>query len=380
MEVLFFLSLSMILYTYIFYPLILMVLALHSKARPFDKPETFAPEVSFIMAAYNEERFIHQKIENCLAIDYPPDRLEIIIVSDGSTDQTNKIIQSFLPNPQLRFYAYPDRKGKAHATNLAMTHAKGCVCVFSDANVMYDKHAVRKLVRNFADPSVGCVTGNVSLTSPGPQSTGESFYMRYERFIHERESHFATAVGTDGAMYALRRKLYKPLRPDTILDDLMTAMRAVEMGLRIVYEKEAVGVEPSAADTEQEFKRKVRITAGGFQLLAMERWLLNPLRRPDVFLLFLSHKVFRWVLPWTWAVNLASNVFLLGSHLSYRVFFAVQLLFFSLALGAFLIRGLRTYAMFRMPLYLMAINVAAGAGLLRYLSGKQQVTWHKARQ
>lgn len=380
MEIPFWIALSLMIYTYILYPLVLVVLNVARNVRRWSPVEGFEPTVSLIIAAYNEANFIKSKIENSLALDYPSQKLEIIIVSDGSTDSTNDIIAACQPDSQIHFHNYPVRRGKAHAINLAMVGATGDICIFSDANVLYDERSVRMIVRNFADRSVGCVTGHVKLRSTGSQSTGEGLYMRYERFIQECESNFATAVGTDGAMYAIRRELFTPLVPETILDDLMTALRSVKSGWRIVYEKGALGLESSAADIEQEFKRKVRIAAGGFQLLSRERWLLNPLRQPSVFLLFVSHKLLRWLLPWIWSVAWLSNACLLNGNAIYKEFFAFQVLFILLALGAWRFKHLRRYTFFNMPLYLTTLNLAAAVGLFRHLFGRQQVTWEKSRK
>jgi len=234
------------------------------------------------------------------------------------------------------------------------------------------------LVRNFSGPSVGCVCGKVLLqkAKESTEPLGEGAYMRYERFIHENESRFNTMIGTDGAMYAIRRELFKPLPKDAIVDDFIIAMRVLENNLRIVYETGAVGHEEAASSVGQEFKRKVRMVAGGFQSLRILKSVLNPLRRPVVLFQFLSHKFLRWVGPAFMVMLLLTNLSLLG-NVFYRIIFALQLAFYASALVAAFWKSPRERVLFYFPYYFCGLNLAAGIGMKRYLMGQQNVKWEK---
>jgi cellulose synthase/poly-beta-1,6-N-acetylglucosamine synthase-like glycosyltransferase len=355
-------------------PLIIAFLS-KIKSRPVRK-DSITPLVSLIIAAYNEEKIIGEKIENTLSLDYPQDLLEVIIVSDGSMDETEHIARQFI-DEGVKLFHYPDRRGKPYALNYAVSHARGEVLVFSDANVLCEKDAIRKVVQNFSDPSVGCVTGKILLR---PFSTeeplGEGFYMRVEGFIHRQESLFSTMIGTDGAMYAIRKELFKPLPEETLVDDFVISMRVLEKGYRIVYEPEARGTEMVPASVGEEFKRKVRIIAGGYQSIWMLRSLLNPFRYPVISLEFTSHKLLRWFSPFLMSMLFLSSLFLIARPL-YLFVFCLQLAFYLLAFIALIYKDTRNRVLVYVPYYLCATHLAAIMGAWGWLSGRQRVQWRK---
>ena len=336
------------------------------------------PRVSLIVAAHNEEKVIREKIENSLSIGYPEELFSIVFVSDGSTDRTNEIISEFASHPGVSFIHYGPRKGKAHALNLGVTNSEREIIVFSDANIHYEFDSIRMLVRNFSDPSVGCVCGKVLLRKPegSAEPLGEGAYMRYERFIHQNESRFFTMIGTDGAMYAIRRELFKPLPEDAIVDDFIIAMQVLEKGYRILYEPDAIGYEEAASSVGEEFKRKIRMIAGGFQSLGILKSVLNPLSHPIVFFQFISHKFLRWVGPIFMVMLFPTNLSLLTGTF-YQITFALQLAFYAFALAATFWESLRERVLFYFPYYFCSLNLAASIGIKRFLFGQQSVKWEK---
>jgi biofilm PGA synthesis N-glycosyltransferase PgaC len=372
-------SLTILFYIYVGYPLLLVVLA-RWKGRTTQKAN-ITPKVSVIVAAHNEEPVIREKIQNILMADYPPELLDVVVVSDGSTDWTNPLVQA-MTDRRIKFYAYHPRRGKAYALNQAAGLVTGEILIFSDANVLCDKEAIRNLVRNFADPSVGAVCGKVLLTSSRhgeKEPSGEGFYMRYEGFLHEKEGQVHTMVGIDGAMYAIRAELFEPLPERTIIDDFVIAMRAPQKGRRIVYEPEARGVEFVVPSVSKEYKRKVRMIAGGYQAIELLRFLLNPLKSPLLVFQFVSHKVLRWLSPFFLIGLLLSNLFLVQES-GFGLMFVGQLVFYGCACLGFVSGTLRQYKIFYVPYYFCATNIAALHGLGRYLLNQQSVTWEKARR
>jgi biofilm PGA synthesis N-glycosyltransferase PgaC len=365
-------------YTYLGYPVLIAVLARLKPRGLTGEEASELPRVSLIIPAHNEEKVIGEKIENSLSLDYPEELFSIVIVSDGSTDRTNEIISEFASNPRIRLIQYQPRKGKAHALNIGVSISESGIIVFSDANIRYEPDSIRMLVRNFSAPSVGCVCGKVLLekAKDSTEPLGEGIYMRYERFIHQNESRFHTMIGTDGAMYAIRSELFKPLPEDAIVDDFIIAMSVLENNYRIVYEPKAIGYEEAASSVGQEFKRKVRMIAGGFQAIGILGPVLNPLLHPIVFFQFVSHKLFRWLAPVFMLAVLVANVFLLSGHF-YQLILLAQLLFYSLAVIAAIRESIRKRALFYFPYYFCALNLAAAVGLSRFLKGNQPVKWEK---
>ena len=365
-------------YTYLGYP-VLIALLVPFKPRRVSFEQTFKPpKVSLIIPAHNEEKVLREKIENSLSLDYPEELFSIVIVSDGSVDRTNDIINEFVLDPKVKFVQYQPRRGKAYALNLGVANSDSEIIVFSDANIWYEPDSIKMLVRNFLDPSVGCVCGKVLLRKPkeSEEPLGEGAYMKYERFIHQNESRFHTMIGTDGAMYAIRSELFKPLPEDAIVDDFIIAMRVLKNNYRIVYEPKAVGYEEAASSVGQEFKRKVRMIAGGFQAIGTLRNVLNPLSHPFVFFQFISHKLLRWLTPIFMITFFLSNIFLIAAFF-YRVIFGLQLIFYALALASTFLEPLRKKVLFYFPYYFCGLNLAAAIGLKRFITGNQPVNWEK---
>jgi len=378
LQVIFWLALAGILYTYLGYGLIITLLA-HRRPRPVHKKE-ITPSVTMLIAAYNEEGCIAAKIENTLTLDYPRDKLDILIVTDGSTDRTNEIVRSYA-HRGVRLLYQPERRGKVGAILRALPHVQGEIIAFSDANSLFYPDTLRKLVRNFADPEVGGVGGVKRILKKGDAiaAQGENLYWRYEAYLKACDSLVSSVMGVPGEVWAARREAYIPPDPDTLLDDFVASLRMVEAGWRVVFEPEAIAYEEASPSLKAEWRRRSRNAAGGWQAFFQLRGLLH---HPNKWVTFqyLSHRMLRWmVTPELFPLLLAANAGLLRMP-PYRLFFLGQLAFYALAgLGWLLAsRGYRLKWLLA-PFYICLLNAAALAGGWRFLRGKQSVIWAKVR-
>jgi len=374
MEVVFGTALAVLVYVYIGYPLVLASMAWRS--RPTTRDDDFLPSVSLIIAAYNEEKVIKEKLENSLALDYPKDRLEIVVASDGSLDGTNAIVQRYAGQGVLLHSVVP-RGGKTRAMNLTIPKTKGDILVLSDANTMYWPDALRKLVRHFADPNVGAVSGDVRLVDAAESHAySEGLYYRYERWLQSLESRLGSIVGADGGMYAVSRQLFRAPSDAIILDDFVISMTVARLGYRVLYEPEAIALEQGTLSSQEEFRRKVRIVAGGVQALKLKEGLPK-IRQLFLLFCYISHKLLRWIAPCLLLLLFFSSVVLQGEPL-YRVAFLGQIFFYLLAVCyAFGFSGFRQLQGSGVPYYFCLVNSAALFGLWKGLLGAQGVTWQR---
>ena len=268
----FFGSLFMIFYVYLGYPILVYILSIFKKQRV--KRDAFETSVTILIPAYNEEDCIAKTLENKLEQDYPVEKLEIIVISDGSTDKTDEIVRSYEPQG-VKLLRQEPRTGKTSALNMAVEKAKGEILVFSDANSLYAPNAVAKLVRNFDDPAVGYVTGKMVYTDADGNPTGDgcSTYMKYENFLRHVETNVGSIVGVDGGIDACRKSLYQSMAPDQ-LPDFVLPLRVVEQGFRVIFEPEAILKEPSLQSDRDEYKMRVRVSLRSF-------WALSDMRQPS---------------------------------------------------------------------------------------------------
>ena len=365
-------------YAYVGYPLLLMVLA-----RLFARPVRFSaelPSISLIIAAFNEEVLIRDKIINSLALDYPKELLEIIFVTDGSDDKTPEIVASF---SELTLLHSAERRGKSNAINRAAAHATHDILVFSDANAFYLPDTLRKIARNFGDPSVGGVSGSKTVrkgTSAIAESEGA--YWKYESMLKKLESKIASTTGVVGEMMAVRRSEFRPIPSQFINDDAYLAMALMREKRRVIYEPEAVCWEDSAETTHDETVRRQRITAGRFQLLFTPN--LWPWRDPLMLFLYWSHKFLRLLLGFIMIAALIGNlIVILGNQppIFFQLTAIVQLLFYGLAaVGYWLEQRGQKRKLPALAYYITSGNLATVGGLTRYLSGRQTVLWEKAQR
>ena len=368
-----------IIYTSVCYPALLYLWSLVAP-QPIDRKD-ITPAVTLLICAFNEAEVIEAKILNSLEIDYPSDKLTIVIASDGSYDGTVEIVQPYQAQG-VRLFDYPQRSGKTAVINKTIPHLSGDILVFSDANTMLEQCALRKIIRNFADSSVGVVSGDVMLDNCATTfSRGENLYYRYERFIQKRESLVQSVIGVDGGMFAIRRELFEPPPADTILDDFVISMNIALKGFRIVYEDRARGCEGNVNLWQEEFLRQSRVMSGVFQALKRGQGVPGIQGKP-LFFCYLSHKFLRWFTPLMLVVCLVATIRLVlaGQSTVYAVLLIAQLLFILTALIGFLMKHHNSYPWLIVPFYLGLEIAAALFGMYKGLFNRQSVKWQKFRR
>lgn len=386
MSLLFWICLIVIFYTFIGYGL-LMYCLVKGKALFCGKRETtlpYQPSCTVIIAAFNEEAYIRDKIFNTLALNYPPDQLEIMIVADGSTDQTVDIINEF-PNVQLLYNEA--RKGKVHAMNRAMLYVKTEVVVFSDANTQLNTNALEMICRHYRDPNVGGVAGEkriISEKTADATAAGEGLYWKYESTLKRWDSELNSAIGAAGELFSIRCELFEPISESIILDDFIISMKIAQRGFRIVYEPDAYAVETSSSNIKEELKRKIRIAAGGIQSIIVLKSLFNVTRHPLLSFQYISHRVLRWtVTPFLIILLFGINTILYftQNELHYNAIWYCQLIFYSLALLGYLLetQKIKTKAAF-IPYYFCVMNYSVIAGILKFARKEQSAIWEKAER
>jgi cellulose synthase/poly-beta-1,6-N-acetylglucosamine synthase-like glycosyltransferase len=379
-EGVFFLSVFFVFYPYLGYPLVLYMLSsvFGRDVAKGELPEGSLPSVSLIISAYNEEDVIEAKLRNSLELDYPGEKLEIIVASE-SDDRTNLIAGRYAPRG-VKLFSFTGRRGKASTLFRTVPNAKGEIVVFSDANGMYEKDAIRKLVRNFADGRVGCVSGLLRYENPEGVSVGkgEGLYWRYEMMVKGLESRLFSFLGATGSIFAMRRELYRPLSEHRG-DDFELPVRIAQEGHGVVFEPEAVSREMSSDSAASEFKRKARIVAWNMEsaLLLLKGCIAG--RRPLLAFQLLSHKILRWLVPLFLLGALVSDMFLTAAF--YKVLLAAQALFYSAAvLGYGLdMKRRQVPGPLNVSYYFCIVNLAALLGIYRLLYQGQGAAWEKVR-
>jgi cellulose synthase/poly-beta-1,6-N-acetylglucosamine synthase-like glycosyltransferase len=359
-------------YVYAGYPALLATLQHFSRRAVRRAP--IEPRVSVLIAANDEEAVIEAKLQNTLALDYPADRLEIVVASDGSVDATNGIVRRFAP--RVRLLDFAPRRGKIATINDAMSVITSEVVVFSDANTFLAPDAVRALVRNFADPQVGAVSGDVVLVGDraalGPS---EDLYYRYERWVQRAESQIGSMIGADGALYAIRRELFVPPPADTILDDMAIPMAIVKAGRRVIFEPAARALEKGSETASEEFARKARVIAGAMQFLGRRDSAIS-IATPQVIFSFVSHKVLRWLSPAFAGCAVVSSLVLVDSGPAYTTAVAAQATLVALGLAG-CVPALRRRGPVAIAHYFCLIQAAAAVGFVRGLARRQSVLWRR---
>ena len=380
---LFWIGIFLIFYTYIGYPLVLIVLnKIFLNVSKADKDTAaYLPGVSLLITAYNEEECIGDKIENSLQLDYPSDKLEIWIASDGSTDKTNEIVKTFMQeNKRIHLLEFK-RSGKSVVLNKAMPSLQNDIVVFSDANTEYASDAIKKLVRHFPDTRLGCVCGRLIYRNPGEviSGKGESFYWEYETILKKMESKLGYVAGANGAIYAIRRSLFTPLPPGTINDDFEISMQIVKRGYRCIYEENAFAYEDVALTMESEFKRHVRDSGGHYIAVMHLLGLLNPFTGIRSFI-YWSHRILRWFVPFVLIIIFILNGMLIN-HFCFKTTFILQVAFYVLVIiGFFNLNSKRLSFLMYIPFYFCNLNFALLVGFFKAVSGMQKTTWERTER
>lgn len=371
--------LALVAYTYVGYPALVYLLS-----RLFEKPVRRAditPKVSVIIAAYNEERDIAQKIENTLALDYPKAKLEIIVASDCSSDRTDEIISSYAQEG-ITLHRRPERLGKSVAQNAAMKFSTGEIIVFSDATTLYEPDAIRKIVRSFADPEIGCVAGHLLYVDRSTTAVGQGCrsYWGYERFIKQSESRLGSLIGVSGCLYAVRRSSYVRLAFD-MSSDFVIATEIHLQGLRTIYDCEAVSTEDTNKRGRDEFRMRVRVIEQTLSALHRYQEVFNLRAHPLFGFQMISHKVLRYGVPFFLIVAFLSNLWLTGSSWMYNLAFTGQAIFYLAAITGWICDrlGLRI-GLLGFPYYFALANAASLVAFIKFMRGESHVIWEPVRE
>ena len=394
-EILFWIAAFIVFYTYLGYGLLLVVvvkikeLILRGRAKVLPQDDLL-PDVTLFIASYNEESIIREKIENCRELDYPKDKLTVLFVTDGTDDGSVEILRKASAEgglPEIIVEHRAERMGKAAAFNRGISFVKTPLVIFTDANTMLNKEAVKSIVREFTDPSVGCVAGEKSVrdvaSGHGAVAT-EGLYWKYESFLKKMDYRLFTAVGAAGELFAIRTCLFEKLSDDTLLDDFMLSMNIAADGYKIAYCSDAYAVEGTSADMREEAKRKVRISAGGLQSVWRLRRLFNIFRYGTLTFQYVSHRVLRWtitplMLPVLFLLNLILVLFSYGDI--YLYFLILQLLFYVLAFAGwrFSMRGVKKQLLY-VAYYFVFMNINVFLGVTYLMKRNNTGVWEKARR
>ncbi len=385
LEWIFWIGIAVVLYSYIGYGVLLYILVKIKKAmsKAIRFEPNFEPPVALVVPCFNEAEYIEDKIINSLQLVYPKDKLQLIFISDGSNDDTYERVKKY---PEVLALHEPARNGKAAAMNRAMQFVKAPIVVFCDANTDLNPEAIKEMVKHYADPGVGAVTGEKRIITKDKENAsgaGEGIYWKYESFLKQLDSDFYTIVGAAGELMSYRTELFRPLPKDTLLDDLMQSMLIATDGYRVIYEKNAYAAETASANVGEELKRKVRIAAGAFQSMSRLPKAFNLIGNFKVSFLFISHRVLRWTLaPLSLLLLFLINIPLaLNGGILYLLLMTGQVVFYSMALlGWYLAnKQIKVKALF-VPYYFFIMNLCMYLGFVRFIRGKQSANWERAKR
>ena len=391
LKLFFWILLGIVFYTYIGYGIVLFVIIKIRRILGIGKKaqidHSFEPEVTLFIAAYNEKLYVSAKMKNTFELEYPKEKLNIVWVTDGSDDGTPELAKEY---PNTMVHHLDARNGKIGAMNRGMEFVKTPIVIFSDANTMLGKESVRRIVNQFGDVSVGCVSGEkriINKESDVASGAGEGLYWRYESTLKKWDAELYSVVGAAGELFAIRTKLYRHVEKDTLLDDFMISLRVAQEGYTIQYDPEAYAIESASANVTEELKRKIRISAGGIQSIVRLRSLLNVFKYGTLSFQYISHRVLRWTITPLCLILLIPVVSILAysegvlESKLYTVLFWMQLVFYIAALTGWFLenRSTRVKALF-IPYYFFIMNLSVVLGFFRYLKKEQSVNWERAKR
>lgn len=388
LKIIFWIFLFAILYAYIGYTLLLHLFSMARKIfgrRKPALPADYEPAVTLLIPAFNEADYVVAKVRNSAELNYPGEKLQIVWVTDGSTDNTSVLLNHY---PGITIMHEKERRGKVHAMNRCMKTIDTPLVVFTDANTMLNREAIREIAGLFSDENTGCVTGEKRISGPDMQravDAGEGLYWKYESRIKRLESENGSVMGAVGELFAVRRELYLPVKEDTLLDDFTISMQILQKGYRIRYAPGAWGTETASLNIREEIKRKSRIAAGGVQALTRMTDLLNPFRFGRISFMYISHKVLRWTLvPFAFPLIFMLNLLIIlqpGINATYIVLFILQCVYYLLVLTGAMLHSVRPgiRALF-VPYYLFIMNYAVIKGFFQFLGGHYSVNWQKVKR
>ncbi len=373
---LFLISLFLIIYAYGGYPLSLLIVSIWKRRET--KGETFHPSTTLIITVYNEEKRIREKIENTLAIKYPSEKLQIIVASDGSSDRTNEIVEGYLDRG-VELLEIPDRGGKERAQKKAIKKARGEILVFTDVATILEPEGISRIVSNFSDPSIGCVSSEDRVLGDEGEPGGEGLYVRYEMWLRRLESKVNTLVGLSGSFFAARKEVCEDLIED-LDSDFCVLLNSVKMGLRGICDPRAIGYYRDLSDEKREYERKVRTVIRGITAFFRHTELLNMKKYGLFSYQYVCHKLLRWLVPFFLLLAFTSNLLIAGESIFYLFLFLLQAAFYGtglLALKGFLSREKIAT---KIPLYFLTVNASIAVAWWKYLRGKRVVTWEPSER
>lgn len=384
LEFIFFVSFFILFYSYFGYGIILFFIVKIKSLfkKPIILDETYEPEITLIVPCYNESEIIEQKIANSFDLDYPKSKLNVVFVTDGSTDSSMELLARY---PSVVTFHNTRRAGKTAAENRVMRFINSPIVVFSDANTSINNDALRKIVKHFSNPAVGCVMGEKRIYShSGDNATaaGEGIYWQYESQLKRLGNQFNSVVGANGELVAYRTSLYEQIPEDTILDDFTQSMIIASKGYKIAYEPDAYSSESASVSTEEEMVRKIRIAAGGWQAIDRLGSYLNSIKYPVLYFQYFSHRVLRWTINPFLLIALFATNWALGMNIHfYKNLFMIQVMFYVFACAGFLLKQKNIkFKAFFIPYYFFIMNYAVVIGLIKFLNGSQSAIWEKNRR
>lgn len=365
-----------VFFAYFGYPLCLSAIGLLRNRRVDRRPLEIP--VSMIITAYNEEKRIASKLENTLGLDYPPDKLEIIVASDGSTDRTHAIVDGFKARG-VRMLALERRQGKEHAQKQAVQIAHGELLVFSDVATHLDPQGLRRIVANFADPTVGCVSSEDRLLGQDGKPAGEGMYVRYEMWLRRLESRVNSLVGLSGSFFAARREVCKDFSSE-MQSDFRTLLNSIKLGMRGICDPQVIGYYQDISNPKNELDRKIRTVLRGLTVFFKHIELLNVFRYGLFSWQLLCHKLIRWLVPLFMTAALSSNFLLAWSSGFFLALFVFQVIFYAVAAAVTLGSGKTNRVALKLPSYFLTVNVAILLAWCRYLKGERVVMWEPSKR
>lgn len=391
LQILFWIFLCVIIYTYVGYALVLFLLLKIKKAfikQPETTTENYEPEVCLFVTAYNEKDFVHQKVKNSYSLDYPKNKIQYLWITDGSTDGTPELLRQY---EGLEVSHLVERRGKMHAMNRGMKMVKAPIVIFSDTNTVLCKNAIREIVKQFSNKKVGCVAGEkriIEKQADGAAAAGEGLYWKYESWVKNMDAELNSAVGAVGELFAIRTELFEDVETDTLLDDFMISLRIAQRGYKIAYTPNAYAEETASLNVQEEMKRKIRIAAGGIQTIFRLKSLLNPFKNGILSWQYFSHKVLRWTLaPVSLFLLLIVNLLIVIQNSLwipqsfFGYFFLIQIFCYLLAAIGWYFENKKTrLKLVFVPYYFVSINYASIRGIFRFFKGKQSVNWEKSKR
>lgn len=392
MELIFWILLFIVFYTFVGYALVLFVILQTKKLLPNYKKQVVItgeqPDVCMFVAAYNESAYVDEKVKNLLSLNYPSSKIQFLWITDGSNDGTPGMVRKY---PQMEVHHLQERRGKINAMNRGMKFVKAPIVIYSDSNTSLNKEAINIIVNKFRDPKVGCIAGEKRIQdkeTDNAAGSGENIYWKFESWVKKMDSELNSTVGAVGELFAIRTNLFEEVENDTILDDFIISLRIAQKGYKIAYTPDAYAIETASINVKEELKRKVRIAAGGLQTIARLKSILNPFKYKLLSFQYISHKVFRWTIaPISLFCLFPVNLYLFVVENSqnnfsfYSAFFIIQLTMYFIAFIGWFIEGKRTKVkLLFIPYYFAAINYASVLGWLRFIKGKQTVNWEKSKR